>query len=110
MSNIISVVLDGKHGPDGKLVEGKCVRRIVPIDLDKEEERGDVQWFFDADAGEDRWGLGNAEQGWWRIVDAYEWDDATVRLHEGKYPVAFHMPEPEFAQRVREANANDVKN
>ena len=101
---IVQLVLQGKYSPEGKLVSHENARRIVPIALDTEEERGEIQWFYDAETGRNVWGLGNEEDGWWKIMECFECMDPTVELHEGKYPVGYYLTDEEFDEIVRMAN------
>ena len=102
---LLTLVLDGKFGPDGKPVSAGCHRRVVTIDPYDESELGDVQWFFDAYSNTNRWGLGNENDGWWAIVDHFEAQEPTEHLHEDKYPVAYGLSDDEFSRLVKEYNS-----
>lgn len=103
---ILSLVLQGFHAPNVSAPSRDSVdsRRLVAVDLDLEEERRDIQRFHDESTGTMQWGIGTAEKGWWRILEAYEHLDPTEELHEEKYPVAYRLTEEEFSEIVEEAN------
>lgn len=103
---ILSLVLQGFHVPNVCVPfrNSEEARRLVAVDLDLEEERRDIQRFRDASTDTMQWGLGNAENGWSRIIEAYEHFDPTEELHDGRYPVAYKLTEEEFAQIIEEAN------
>ena len=95
------IVLQGKISPDG-VSSNITSRRLVPVDLGNESELGDIQRIVD-DKGEICWGLGDDENGWWKIVDVFEMMEPNEELHENKYPVSFHLDESEFSDLVSDA-------
>lgn len=97
----ILLILQGKY--NGETVTNCTSKRIVPIDLNNESELGDIGRFVDED-GNMCWGLGNEEDGYWKILEAYEMTEPTVELHEDKYPVSFLLDEGQFSEIVAEAN------
>ena len=102
-SNIITLVLDGKFDAEGKRVDVSAPRRVVNIDLDVAEERGNVQSFFSEELGGDLYlGFGNAENGWWRIVEAFENVEPTVELLDGQFPFAFRIEEKDLVRIIEE--------
>jgi len=102
--NLIELILEGHYSPDGRLIDHIHSRRRVTVDLENEDERGDIQWFFNTDTGENCWGLGNEEIGWWKIVETFEIIEPNEEVHENKYPVAYHLDESGFSRLVAEAN------
>lgn len=102
-SSIITLVLDGKFDAEGKRVDVSAPRRTVSIDLNVAEERGNVQSFFSEELGGDLYlGFGNAEKGWWRIVEAFENVEPTVELLDGQFPFAFHIEEKDLVRIIEE--------
>lgn len=99
MNSVVILVLQGKISPAGEPLH-LTSKRIVSVDLAEESERGDIQWL----ANENCWGLGDEEQGWWKIVDTFEWIEPTEELHEEKYPMAYHLTEEQFSILVSNAN------
>lgn len=103
---LILLVLQGKFTPEGKIESSDTAtsRRIVSVDIDNEDELGDIQHFFCADTEEEAWGLGTEEIGWWRIVEAYEIQESTMELHGDKYPVSHLMSMDRFEEVIKSAN------
>lgn len=98
----VMVVLQGKISPDGT-ASNLTSRRLVPVDLENESELGDIQWIVDEN-GKNCWGLGDEENGWWKIVDVFEMMDPAEELHENTYPVSFHLDEEQFSALVSKAS------
>lgn len=103
---ILSLVLQGFYAPNVSAPSRDSVdaRRLVPVDLGLEAERREIQRFRDETTGTMQWGLGTAEKGWWRILEAYEHREPTAELHDEKYPVAYRLSEEQFSDIVEEAN------
>lgn len=103
---ILSLVLQGFYTPNVCVPfrDSPEARRLVAVDLSLEEERKDIQRFRDASTNTMQWGLGNADNGWHRILEAYEHFDPTEELHDEKYPVAYRLTEEEFTDIIEEAN------
>lgn len=101
--NIITIILDGKFDAEGKRVDVSAPRRAMHIDLEIAEERGNIQSFFSEELGGDLYlGFGNAENGWWRIVEAFENVEPTVELLDDQFPFAFHIDEKDLVKMVEE--------
>ena len=100
---IVGLILQDKISSDGKTTTHCTSRRFVPVSLSIEEELGDIQWITD-EKGENCWGLGNEETGWWKIIEAYEMMNPTEELHENKFPVSYQLTDHQFSELVREAN------
>ena len=99
---ILFLVLQCQYDAQG----GQCAgtgRRLVSVDLDRPEERRDLQRFRTA-SGLDSWGLACEDGGWWRVEDAFEFRDVTLELHEGKYPLSEHLTESQLTDIITEAN------
>lgn len=103
---ILFLVLQCRYDDRGRHYIGTG-RRLVSVDLDKPEERRDLQRFRTA-SGLDSWGLSCGKRGdWWRVEDAFEFHDVTLELHEGKYPLSEHLTESQLTDIIMEAKKND---
>ena len=83
--------LCGKYpGEEGlHVVTHSCARRMVTVDLEDEDDWGDVNWFWTGT--EMAWGLGNYVDGYWKIERAFEMMEPSAELHESKFPVAYEL-------------------
>lgn len=101
---VLWLVLMGKYAGDS--VTHRTSRRLVSVDLDKKEELADIGRFYCPDCEQlQSWGLGNAESGFWRIVEAYEVVDPVDALHEDKYPMSSYLEEWELDDLIEAAKA-----
>ena len=85
---VLALVLQGKYDAEGRIES--TARRIVTVDLSDESCWGDIGWFATSDGDEHR-GLGNEEDGWWLVAEAFELVEPETELHEGKYPIGYFL-------------------
>ena len=97
----LALVLQGKYDAEGNLQSHGTARRVVTVDLSDESQWGDIGWFMTPD-GVDHLGLGNEEDGWWLIVEAFEFIEPEVDLHEGKYPVGYFLTDNDLSEVLEE--------
>lgn len=78
--------------------------RLVSVDLDVEDEWGDLNrvWVD----GQMRLGLGDDEGGYWLIERAYEIMSPNEELHEGKFPVAYELSMEELDELISDRIAS----
>lgn len=88
---LLLLELCGKYpGEEGaRVVTHLGARRMVTVDLEDEDDWGDVNWFWTGT--EMAWGLGNYVDGYWKIERAFEMVEPRVDLHESKFPVAYEL-------------------
>ena len=84
----------GEEGP--QVVTHLCARRMVTVDLEDEDDWGDVNTFWTGT--EIAWGLGNDVDGYWKIARAFEMVEPHVELHESKFPVAYELTMAELRE------------
>lgn len=77
----------GEEGPDA--VTHLTSRRMVSVDLEDEDDWGDLNTFWDGEAM--AWGLGNDVDGYWKIIRVFEMIDPRIEMHEGGFPVAYEL-------------------
>ena len=77
----------GEEGP--QVVTHLCARRMVTVDLEDEDDWGDVNAFWTGT--EMALGLGNDVDGYWKIERAFEMMEPHIELHESKFPVAYEL-------------------
>jgi len=99
---ILFLELSGKYkGEVGDIeVTNMTSRRMVAVDLENEEEWGDINSFWDGEGLS--LGLGNDEDGYWKIVRAFEIMEPTEELHEDKYPVSYELSLDQLAELMDE--------
>jgi len=98
MNKTITLVLQGRFSADGNLISHGNTKRIVSVDMDKEDEVSDIRQFLNKEDGQVHWGIVAENSGFWMIYDAFEWIEPTTELHENKYPVAYHLTEEQFSE------------
>lgn len=97
----LALVLQGKYDAEGNLESHGTARRIVTVDLSDEDHWGDIGLFVTPDGVMHR-GLGNDEDGYWLITDAFELIEPEVELHEGKYPVGYFLTDNDLSEVLEE--------
>ena len=88
----------GEEGPH--VVTHLVARRVVTVDLEDEDEWGDLNLFWIGT--EMAWGLGNDVDGYWKIERTFEMSEPQVELLESKFPVANELTMSEL-QELMEA-------
>lgn len=88
----------GEEGP--QMVTHPGARRMASIDLEDEDEWGDLNLFWTGT--EMAWGLGNDVDGYWKIERVFEMSEPQVELLESKFPVANELTMSEL-QELMEA-------
>jgi len=77
----------GEEGPD--VVTHLTSRRMVSVDLENDDDWGDLNTFWDGE--EMAWGLGNDVDGYWKIVRVFELVEPQIEMHEDKFPMAYEL-------------------
>lgn len=95
---LVCLVLAELYDAGGQMRLGEN-HRLVSVDLDRSEERRYLRRFR-TKAGAVCWGLTCEDGSWWRVEEAFELREPTSELHDGKYPVAFHMDDDLLAEAV----------
>ena len=93
---ILLLELCGKYpgGEEAGIVTHRDSRRIVTIDLEDEDDWGDVNWFWTGT--EMAWGLGDDVNGYWKIERVFEMVEPRVELHEDKFPISYELTLEQF--------------
>ena len=86
---IIWLILGEKRNCFGDLEPSYDVNHLVAVDLENEDEWGDINSV--CVDGQMRLGLGNDVDGYWMIERAFEIVEPTLELHEEKYPFSFEI-------------------
>lgn len=74
-----------------KVIGGKTVRRLVDVDLDCDEDWGDLATYEGRNGGRATAELGNDVDGYWKVVRAFGEDPEGGR-HEGRFPMLVEIP------------------
>ena len=99
---LLFLVLEGKYTPSGSFVTNCTSRRLVSVNLANREELADLGRFR-TDTGAVCWGLGDVNNGWWRVVEAFEFIEPTEALHEKRYRIATYLDDHDIADVVKTA-------
>ena len=88
---VLLLELCGKYpgGTGPQPVMHLAARRMVVVDLEDEDDWGDVNVFWTGT--ETAWGLGDDVDGYWKIVRAFEMMEPHDELHESRFPVAYEL-------------------
>lgn len=103
---LLYLELCGKYIGEGDAAEVSHLtsRRIVAVDLEDEDDSGEINVFVD-ERGELCYGLGNDEEGYWKIVRVFEIQEPAHELHEGRFPVAYELTREQFADLMSAGEA-----
>ena len=88
---VLLLELCGKYPVEAglQLATHLAARRIVTVDLEDEDDWGEVNTFWTGT--EMALGLGNDVDGYWKIERAFEMMEPSAELHESKFPVAYEL-------------------